>query len=238
MTENRAQIIGRFTPPDGEDLRLALEIKETDGRITIQDAILDLKTQTGEYIPLLNAVANGQLKAYAPGSCKALVGNIENVDVDEEIYLDDLDDWLKKEFPRVKYRVSFASPATPPPKVTESASDAVEHAKAAPRNNRLTTKEIAAVFEGVNGWNATRWRKNLSASQWLHRARIASGAAGGASATWDPLKLAQLMHGKTKGHKAKEQIVKAFQSRFNRNPVLLPWRDDFNEYFATHCTTD
>ncbi len=102
----------------------------------------------------------------------------------------------------------------------------------------LLTKEIAETFDGLNEWNADRWTKNLSSSKWLHHARIALGGAGGASSVWNPLTLAQLIYDKTKGEKAKEKVMKAFNSRFNRNPVLTPWRDAFNEYFATHCTTD
>ena len=132
-----------------------------------------------------------------------------------------------------------AAPAqteTPVPVVAVGALG--EPDKAGPVEDGLLTKEIAVTFDGVNGWNVERWRKNLSASQWLHPARIAIGGAGGASSVWNPLALAQLMHSETKGDKAREQVMKAFNSRFNRNPVLMPWRDAFNEYFATHCTTD
>lgn len=102
----------------------------------------------------------------------------------------------------------------------------------------LTTKAIAAIFDGLMGWDDERWTKNLSASQWLHPARTALGGAGVASSVWNPLTLAQLMHEKRKGLKPKEQLMKALHSRFNRNSALVPWCDDFNEYFATFCTTD
>jgi hypothetical protein len=130
------------------------------------------------------------------------------------------------------------TPATPAPVETVGASDGVGPDKAGPVEDGLLTKEIAVTFDGVNGWSADRWPKNLSGSHWLHPARKARGTAGGASAVWDPLVLAQLIHGETNGDKAKEQVMKAFHSRFNRNPVLIPWRDAFNEYFATHCTSD
>lgn len=121
-----------------------------------------------------------------------------------------------------------------------NASGDVESAKAEPLQieGGLLTKEIADTFDGVNGWSADRWPKNLSSSKWLHPARIALGGAGVASAVWNPLTLAELMHSKTKGSKPKQQLMKVLNSRFNRNPVLMPWRDAFNEYFATHCATD
>ena len=116
--------------------------------------------------------------------------------------------------------------------------DLAESAKVRPGEDGLLTKEIAVTFDGVNKWDAKRWPKNLSASKWLHPARTALGGAGGASSVWNPLTLAQLIHSKTKGDKEREQIMRVFYSRFNNNPVLMQWRDGFNEYFATHCATD
>ena len=124
------------------------------------------------------------------------------------------------------------------PLMTVGVSDGVETAKAGPVEVGLLTKEIADTFDGVNGWSADRWPKNLSASMWLHPARISLGVAGGASAVWNPLMLAQLIHGGTKGGKARERVMKTFNSRFNQRSALMPWRDAFNEYFATHCATD
>ena len=102
----------------------------------------------------------------------------------------------------------------------------------------LSTKNIALVFDGVYGWNADRWIKNLSASKWLHPARIAIGEAGGTSSVWAPMMLALLVHNREKGEREKEKLMKTFNSRFTRNPALGPWRDAFNEYFATHCAAD
>ena len=126
------------------------------------------------------------------------------------------------------------------PLMTVGASDGVEPDKAGPlpAEQGLSTKDIAQAFDGVNGWDFERWRKNLSASKWLHSARIAIGGAGGASSVWNPLMLAQLMHDDAKGEREKEKLMKVFNSRFTLNPALGPWRDDFNEYFATHCATD
>lgn len=140
----------------------------------------------------------------------------------------------------IKGAVEFADTQQPAPVVTAGASDGVEPAKAGPLpiEGGLLTKEIADTFAGVNKWSADRWLRNLSASKWLHPARMALGCAGGASSVWNPLTLAQLMHSKAKDSKQKEQLMKSLNSRFNRNPVLMPWRDAFNEYYATHCATD
>jgi hypothetical protein len=102
----------------------------------------------------------------------------------------------------------------------------------------LPTKDIADCFDGLNGWPAARWTKNLGESKWLHPARTALGAAGGAPSMWSPLTLAQLVHDKTKGARPKAQVLKAFDNQFNKNPVLMPWRDDFNEYFAMFSESD
>lgn len=122
--------------------------------------------------------------------------------------------------------------------IAPTMATAQDTATPAPVRRGLETKEIAVVFDGVNGWSDKRWSQNLSASQWLHPARTALGSAGGASAVWNPLILAQLIHKRMKSAKEKERVMKSVRFRFNRSPVLEQWRGDFNEYFETHCTTD
>ena len=95
----------------------------------------------------------------------------------------------------------------------------------------LETPEIAQAFDGVMEWSATRWQKNLSAAKWAALARIALGEQGGASALWNPLMLAQLLHGKGAD-------MKLLRGRFQRIPALEPWRAAFNEYYETHCAED
>lgn len=102
----------------------------------------------------------------------------------------------------------------------------------------LTTKAIAAIFDGVNDWPENRWPRNLSGSKWLHTARTGLGTAGGGSARWNPLALAQLLHERTKGKRPRDLLVKTLKNRFNKNPVLMPWRDSFNEHFATYIESD
>ena len=130
--------------------------------------------------------------------------------------------------------------ATPTPVGSDGAFGGVQadRAEPLPMQQGLSTFGIAQAFDGVNGWSFERWRKNLSASNWPHAARIAIGEQGGASSTWNPTILAQLMHGRTKGEREKEKLMKVLISRFISNPALKPWRDDFNEYFATYCAKD
>jgi hypothetical protein len=112
---------------------------------------------------------------------------------------------------------------------------ATDGPKTLPVEDGLPTLEIAKAFETVNGWNKERWTKNLSSSQWLRPARISQGSAGGKSSVWNPFRLAQLIHEETVGDKAKTQVMKTFYSRFNKTPALKPWRDAFQDYFATYC---
>lgn len=129
--------------------------------------------------------------------------------------------------------------ATPAPVVDIGTSVGVEPYKAGspPVEQGLPTKDIAACF-GDCYYSADNWPKRLSGTAWLKTACIGKGEIGGASAVWNPLTLAQLMHSKTKGDKAKEKLMKTLNSRFKRNPVLGLWRDAFDEYFETHCATD
>jgi len=102
----------------------------------------------------------------------------------------------------------------------------------------LPTKDIATCFDGLNGWDTVTWPKRLSGSNWLHTARTALGGAGGASSMWNPLEIAQLVYDKTKGARPQAQILKAFNHRFNTNPVLAPWKIAFNEYYAMFSEAD
>ena len=141
-----------------------------------------------------------------------------------------------------KHKPAPVVPIEPPapPVVAGGASGSVEADKTGPVpvEQGLSTKDIAHAFDGVNGWDVERWPRNLSASKWLHPARVAIGRAGGAPSLWSPVMLAQLMHDRVKGKREKEKLMKAFNSRFTLNPALGPWRDAFNEYFATYCATD
>lgn len=127
------------------------------------------------------------------------------------------------------------TPATLAPVAVEPANDGP-----APTvmSDGLPTTAIATLFDGVNEWPKSRWPKNLSASKWLHPARVALGGAGVANSMWNPLTLAQLMLDNTKGKRPRDLLIRTLKSRFNSNAVLMPWRDGFNEHSDTFLESD
>jgi hypothetical protein len=115
----------RFAPLKGEALKKAQELAERAMRGTIMEAIGILKKETGEFINIETAVRNGEIPSYAPGSCKPLGTPAKNMSVvldDEEVYADDLNAWLDKNYPRVEYR--FPKPVDAPAAVERGAPDA------------------------------------------------------------------------------------------------------------------
>lgn len=189
---------------------------------------------------LVQAVKSGALQVKDPLTFGRHTFPMGNALLSALVTVDDLREFVAGRGLTVETVQALAMTPSPAPVVTESASNGVQLDKARPLpvEQGLSTKDIAHAFDSVNGWGFERWRKNLSASKWLHSARIAIGGAGGASSVWNPLMLAQLMHDDAKGEREKEKLMKVFNSRFTLNPALGPWREDFNEYFATHCATD
>lgn len=101
----------RFTPPEGDALKKAQELAESDRRGTVHEATAILKNEAGEIINIDKAVRDGGIPSYAPGSCKPLGVSAKNmifVTDEEEVYADDLNKWLDKEYPRVKFRFQTA----------------------------------------------------------------------------------------------------------------------------------
>ena len=96
----------------------------------------------------------------------------------------------------------------------------------------LTTKEIAHLFEGLP-FKTDRWASNLSAAKWLKTAKRGLGEQGGASATWCPLTIAQLVCDHNKDTRAKQKTLKYLNNRFRTNPVLKPWKDAWDDYYGT-----
>ncbi len=101
---NKAQIVGRFDPPEGDALIRAQELKARKGRLTITEAIQTLKTEAGEFINISTAVKAGELATYAPGSNKRLVGNGDNVSDDEELLPVELNAWLDANHQHIEFR--------------------------------------------------------------------------------------------------------------------------------------
>lgn len=102
--------------------------------------------------------------------------------------------------------------------------------------NSLTTAQVAAIFDGLQ-FTAENWPKRLSGSQWLKPAQVALGAAGGATSLWNPATLARLIHGMQRGA-AKQKMLQALNKKFKSNPVLEPWRADWNEHYEMFNDAD
>ena len=111
--------------------------------------------------------------------------------------------------------------AAPAPVVAESASSEP--------SNGLATAQIAVIFDGLP-YTAENWPKRASDINWLEPARVALGAAGGATSLWCPATLARLIHGRGRGA-AKQKTLEALNKRFRSNPVLEPWRDAWNQHY-------
>lgn len=151
----------------------------------------------------------------------------------------------REQFPVVNTQPrSPSASVSPAPVVAASAADGAETAQAPPKEvansapQGLATPDIAQCFADLLGWSSELWRKNLNAAKWAATAQIERGAQGGASALWNPMTLAQLIHGRQKNGRDREKVLKAMNGRFNSMPALAPWRAGFNEYFATHFGAD
>lgn len=100
----------------------------------------------------------------------------------------------------------------------------------------ITTAQVAAFFDALP-YTAENWPKRLSDTQWPKDALVSLGAAGGPPSRWNPAKLAQLIHSKERGT-AKHKTLEALNRKFNSNPVLEPWRSDWNEHYAMFNDAD
>ena len=118
--------------------------------------------------------------------------------------------------------------AAPAPVVAESASSEP--------SNGLATAQIAVIFDGLP-YTAENWPKRASDINWLEPARVALGAAGGATSLWCPATLARLIHGRGRGA-AKQKTLEALNKRFRSNPVLEPWRDAWNQHYEMFNDAD
>lgn len=96
----------------------------------------------------------------------------------------------------------------------------------------LTTKKIAQLFDGLP-FKTDRWAYNLSAAKWLKSAQRGQGEQGGASATWCPLTIAQLVYDHEKGTRVKQRTLNSLNNRFRTNLVLKPWKDGWDDYYGT-----
>ena len=92
----------------------------------------------------------------------------------------------------------------------------------------LPTPAMAAAFSGISGWNADRWKKNLSEiPNWARPAIVQKGKRGKGQATlWNPVELAILTL------TARDIDAKAFIKAFRDVKSLAPWAEDWKEYVS------
>ena len=124
--------------------------------------------------------------------------------------------------------VSSPSSVTKTAPQAETPVPAVDKARVAPVEG-ITTSQVAAIFDALQ-YTAENWPKRLSDTKWLKPAQVALGAAGGATSLWCPVTLARLIHGRQRGA-AKQKTLEALNRKFKSNPVLEPWRTDWNEHY-------
>jgi len=122
MTTGKAKVIGSFISPEGDKLIEAIALKEREGRHSIAEAILRLQAETSTYFALHKAVDTGAIPSYAPGKLIQITCNPSQRDMREEVYWEDLNNWLAENYPRVTFRFPnpSAAPATPAAPVVAS----------------------------------------------------------------------------------------------------------------------
>lgn len=111
------------------------------------------------------------------------------------------------------------------PVVAVGASDGVELAKAAPLP--LTTGDIAFCFAGLRWKTETEWKKPLGDKpKWLEACIVIPGERGVSETRWSPVcigaALVRAGHGKPNSVRAK----------FQTEPLLKPWLDEWKTYEA------
>lgn len=134
-----------------------------------------------------------------------------------------IDEWLSAE--GFEKHVRWPEPAA-----INTATDATKPPEQA-QSEPLSTSAIAQLFDGLP-FATDRWASNLSAAKWLKPAKRGLGEQGGASATWCPLTIAQLVYDHEKGARAKQKALASLNSRFRTNPVLKPWKDAWDDYYG------
>lgn len=108
----------RYAPPEGDELERAQELAKRDGRLTVEEAgrlLFEAGEGLGEFL-LTQAIKNGEIKSYAPGSSVPLkawtggqfiLGRPSNHELtilsEEELYSGDLNA-CPQEYPRAPER--------------------------------------------------------------------------------------------------------------------------------------
>ncbi len=229
MTTGKAKVIGSFEPLEGDDLIRANELKRREGRHSIEEAILRLQAETGKHFALHKAVSAGAIKSYAPGDDKdPIVCEPHQRTSHEEIHWDDVIKWIAIEFPRFKYQVI----QTPAARVaTAGAPGGVEPAKAGLLP--LTTGDIAFCFAGLRWQTEEKWKRPLgNKPKWLAACIAIPGARGVSETRWNPVLIGASL---VSAGYAKPKSVRA---KFQTQPLLKPWLDEWKTYEADNLSAD
>lgn len=125
-----------------------------------------------------------------------------------------------------------AAPATPEHAIDFPASPEPEMlargktAEAMPA--ALSSPEIAAAFDGLNGWTEKEWSQALGdgRTEWLKRARVSIGRRGGGAASWNPVVIALALHDKNAKLPALDAVFKksalhAWRKKWENDTELL-----------------
>jgi hypothetical protein len=116
--------------------------------------------------------------------------------------------------------------------VTKSASDGMEPGKAGPLS--LTTGDIAFCFAGLRWKTQDEWKKLLGNNdrKWLHACVVTPGMRGGNPKLWDPVCIGAAIVGQ--GYASARSV----RARFQREPLLKPWEEDWKTYEADNFSTE
>lgn len=118
----------------------------------------------------------------------------------------------------------------PLPAVADRASAGVEAGKAGPLP--LTTGDIAFCFAGLR-WDEQQWKKPLgNKPKWLAACIAIPGARGVSETRWNPVFIGAALV--RDGH-AKPHNIRA---KFQKQPLLKPWLDEWKTYEADYLSAD
>jgi hypothetical protein len=221
MSRARAETIRVMTSESYEvtKVRQAQEIQEQaaamrnkerpQGRYTIEEAIILLLAETGDYYRLGNAVETGGIPCYENESGDK-IGDPN--DLRSYVCWDDLNKWIKE-------KTNIRDFKFPPP-----AAPAAPASKVATVERSITKQQVINAFEGLH-LDRNGWDNALSdVPKWIEPCRVSRGRKGdkSTSATWNPVLIATALFDK-------EVPIKKLHAVF----VDLPdWADEWREAYA------
>lgn len=179
-----------------EEYQNALEIRLTLGRYTLEAAAQFVEKNSNAnadsiFEKLKESAKTGELEVFAPGSDEVYKPKAGRHAPDnvvrgwyEEAYWNNLNDWLKKNEPRLD--CEFPNPCT-------SAAAKVEAV-----NPSITKQQAINAFDGLH-FDRKGWNNALSdVPKWIESCRVMRGRKGdkSTSATWNPVLIATALFDK------------------------------------------